>query len=197
MEALASIDLFNFDDTAFAPAHGIDGMHAKPAIANEPRNYLLGHSLSFAPRKGRMPRLFLALELRLSGDRILQSSARTCAQLSLREARSRDRETRFDREQRSNLEAMTSMHARCGLSRVTVLRWVATFECPWKSLRNGQQPIATHARMSSSKGLEKRRQHGPANSVAFQPVFRGAWPRMRRRERRPRTIWRRSRSGRS
>jgi hypothetical protein len=43
MEALASIDLFNLDDTAFAPAHGIDGMHAKPAIANEPRNYLLSH----------------------------------------------------------------------------------------------------------------------------------------------------------
>ena len=44
MEALASIDLFNLDDTAFAPAHSIDGMHAKPAIANKPRNYLLGHS---------------------------------------------------------------------------------------------------------------------------------------------------------
>ena len=52
MEALASIDLFNLDDTAFAPAHGIDGMHAKPAIANEPRNYLLSHFSSSA-RKGR------------------------------------------------------------------------------------------------------------------------------------------------
>jgi hypothetical protein len=92
------------------------------------------------------------------------------------------------------LEAMTSMHARCGLSCVTVLRCVATFECPWKSLRNGQQPIATHARMSSSKGLEKRRQHGLASSVSFQPPFGGAWPRRPRREKRQRTSWRRSRS---
>ena len=52
MEALASIDLFNLDDTAFAPAHGIDGMHAKPAIANEPRNYLLGHSCPPPPERG-------------------------------------------------------------------------------------------------------------------------------------------------
>jgi hypothetical protein len=29
MKSLASIDLFNLDDTAFAPANGIDGMHAK------------------------------------------------------------------------------------------------------------------------------------------------------------------------
>jgi hypothetical protein len=140
-----------------------------------------------------MPRLFLVLELRLSGDRILQSSARTCAQLSLREGRSRDRETRFRLEAAAQkLEAITSMHARCGLSRVTVLRWVATFECPWKSLRNGQQPIASHARMSSSKGLEKRRQHGPASSVSFQQIFGGASPGRPRRERRPRTSWRRS-----
>ena len=44
---------------------------------------------------------------------------------------------------------MTSMHARCGLSRVTVLHWVATFECPWNAHPNGQQPIATHKRKAT------------------------------------------------
>jgi hypothetical protein len=44
IDALASIHFFNLDDTAFAPAYGIDRMHAKPTIANEPRNYLLSHS---------------------------------------------------------------------------------------------------------------------------------------------------------
>ena len=43
MEALASIHLFNLDDPAFAPAHRIDGMHAKPAVGNEPRHYDLSH----------------------------------------------------------------------------------------------------------------------------------------------------------
>ena len=51
MEALASIDLFNLDDTTFAPTHGINGIHAKPAITNEPRNYLLSHSCP-PPLKG-------------------------------------------------------------------------------------------------------------------------------------------------
>jgi hypothetical protein len=36
MEAFATIDFFNLDDTALAPAHRIDGMHAKPAITDKP-----------------------------------------------------------------------------------------------------------------------------------------------------------------
>jgi hypothetical protein len=36
MEALASIDLFNLDDTAFAPAYRVDRMHPKPSIADKP-----------------------------------------------------------------------------------------------------------------------------------------------------------------
>jgi len=39
MEAFATIDFFNLDDTAFAPAHRIDGMHAESAVANEPRHH--------------------------------------------------------------------------------------------------------------------------------------------------------------
>jgi hypothetical protein len=66
---------------------------------------------------------------------------------------------------------------------------------PWKSLHNGQQSIATRARMNSNKGLEKRRQRGLATSVSFQQAFGGASPRKQRRERWPRTSWRRSRSG--
>ena len=51
MEALAGINFFNLDDAAFPSAHSIDGVHAKPAIANEPRNYLLGHA--DLPKKAR------------------------------------------------------------------------------------------------------------------------------------------------
>jgi hypothetical protein len=43
---------------------------------------------------------------------------------------------------------------------------------PWKSLHNGQQSIATRARMNSNKGLEKRRQRGLATSV---PFLAGLW----------------------
>jgi hypothetical protein len=68
---------------------------------------------------------------------------------------------------------------------------------PWNVLPNGRQPIATHARMNSSKGLEKRPQHGLASSVSFQQAFGGPSPKRQRRERRLRTSWRRSRSGRS
>ena len=39
MEAFATIDFFNLDDTAFAPAHRIDGMHAESPVANEPRHH--------------------------------------------------------------------------------------------------------------------------------------------------------------
>ena len=46
MEAFATIDFSStFDDTAFAPAHRIDGMHAESAVANEPcQTPLAGHS---------------------------------------------------------------------------------------------------------------------------------------------------------
>src|SRR5882672_3775166 len=43
MEALACIDFFDLDDTTLAPTHSVDGMHAKPAITNEPRYYQLSH----------------------------------------------------------------------------------------------------------------------------------------------------------
>ena len=172
VEALATIDLFNLDDRDLEPAYSIDGMHARPAIANEPRNYLSSH-FHPPPEKGGVPRLFSALQLRLSGDRILQSSAQTCAQLSLRDERLGDKETRFDWEQAQFLKPMTSMHARCVLSCVTSWPRVI-YVRPWKSLRNGQQPIATHARMNSSKGLKKQRRHGLASSVSFQPTFGGA-----------------------
>jgi hypothetical protein len=112
VETLATIDLFNLDDRDLEPAYSIDGMHARPAIANEPRNYLSSH-FHPPPEKGGVPRLFSALQLRLSGDRILQSSAQTCAQLSLRDERLGDKETRFDWEQAQFLKPMTSMHARC------------------------------------------------------------------------------------
>jgi hypothetical protein len=39
MEALASIDHFDFDNTALAPAHCIDGMYAYRAIIDKPRHY--------------------------------------------------------------------------------------------------------------------------------------------------------------
>jgi hypothetical protein len=38
MKPLARIDLFDLDDTAFAPAHCIDGVYAEGAITNEPRH---------------------------------------------------------------------------------------------------------------------------------------------------------------
>ena len=34
MEPLARIDYFDFDDPAFAAAHGVDGMHADRAISS-------------------------------------------------------------------------------------------------------------------------------------------------------------------
>jgi hypothetical protein len=73
----------------------------------------------------------------------------------------------------------------------------AMLDAAWNALPSGQQPIATYARMASSKGLEKRTQHGLASSVSFQQVFGGPSPKRQRRERRLRTSWRRSRSGQS
>jgi hypothetical protein len=43
MDPLACIDLLDLDDTTFAPTHSVDGMHPKPAIANQPRHRQLSH----------------------------------------------------------------------------------------------------------------------------------------------------------
>jgi hypothetical protein len=92
MEALASIDFFNLDDTAFPSAHGIYSLHAKPAVAHEPRNYLLGHAV-LRSRKRCVPKPIVAAALRHSSDR-----ARTRAQLSLRNRRSKTKKIGFDLE---------------------------------------------------------------------------------------------------
>jgi hypothetical protein len=39
MECLACIDHFDFDDTAFAAAHRVDGMHADRAVIDKPRHH--------------------------------------------------------------------------------------------------------------------------------------------------------------
>jgi hypothetical protein len=39
VEPLSCIDYFDFDDTALAPAHCVDGMHADRAIIDKPRRY--------------------------------------------------------------------------------------------------------------------------------------------------------------
>jgi hypothetical protein len=38
MKPLACIDHFDFDDPAFAAAHGVDGMHADRAVIDRPRH---------------------------------------------------------------------------------------------------------------------------------------------------------------
>jgi hypothetical protein len=43
MDALASIDVFDLDDTAFPLAYCVDRMHAKAPITNEPRHHTLSH----------------------------------------------------------------------------------------------------------------------------------------------------------
>jgi hypothetical protein len=39
MEFLARIHHFDFDDPAFAAAHGVDGIHPDCAIIDKPRHY--------------------------------------------------------------------------------------------------------------------------------------------------------------
>jgi len=39
VEPLARIDHFDFDDPAFAAAHGVDGMHADRALIDKPRHH--------------------------------------------------------------------------------------------------------------------------------------------------------------
>jgi hypothetical protein len=117
MEALARIHLFNLDDPAFAPAHRIDGMHAKPAIGNEPRHHDL--SLGSPPRKERLSKPFVVVMLRLSSDRTSQSWAGTCLQLSPHAARRADPAGRdhWDAKQVSRLLAAKSVrlpvHRHC------------------------------------------------------------------------------------
>jgi hypothetical protein len=44
MDALAQVDILDFDDSAASSAHGVDGVYAEPAIANEPRHDCLSHT---------------------------------------------------------------------------------------------------------------------------------------------------------
>jgi hypothetical protein len=39
MDALASFDFFDLDDTAFPLAYSVDRMHANAATTNEPRHH--------------------------------------------------------------------------------------------------------------------------------------------------------------
>jgi hypothetical protein len=39
MDALANIDVFDLDDTAFPLAYSVDRMHANAATTNEPRHH--------------------------------------------------------------------------------------------------------------------------------------------------------------
>jgi hypothetical protein len=36
MDALACFDFFDFNDAALVPARRLDGVHAEPAVTNEP-----------------------------------------------------------------------------------------------------------------------------------------------------------------
>jgi hypothetical protein len=39
MDTLACVDVLDFNNPAAPAAHTVDGVHAEPAIANEPRHY--------------------------------------------------------------------------------------------------------------------------------------------------------------
>jgi hypothetical protein len=45
MDAFASIDVLDFNNSAGPRAYRVDGVYAEPAIANEPRDHLLSHSI--------------------------------------------------------------------------------------------------------------------------------------------------------
>jgi hypothetical protein len=77
---------------------------------------------------------------------------------------------------------MVTSHGPCSLSRVTFRPASITFNGPWNSRPNGQQPNAAHSQRHSSKGLKKRRQHGFASNVSFHLAFFGLSPRRQRRE---------------
>src|SRR5450631_3077512 len=57
MEPFTCIEHFDFDDTAFAPTHSVDGMHAEPALTNQPRHYQLSHWLPLANAHAGTPRV--------------------------------------------------------------------------------------------------------------------------------------------
>jgi len=44
MDALARVHIFDLDNSGAPPAHSVDGVHAEPAVANEPRHDALGHT---------------------------------------------------------------------------------------------------------------------------------------------------------
>jgi hypothetical protein len=46
MHALASIDVLDLDNPGAPAAYGVDGVHAKAAITNEPRHHDLSHWIS-------------------------------------------------------------------------------------------------------------------------------------------------------
>jgi hypothetical protein len=39
MKALAGVNFFDLNNSRPLPPHGIDGVHAEPAVANRPRHY--------------------------------------------------------------------------------------------------------------------------------------------------------------
>jgi hypothetical protein len=45
VESLARIDHFDFDDTALAPAHAVNGMNADRTVIDKPRHQYLSHWL--------------------------------------------------------------------------------------------------------------------------------------------------------
>jgi hypothetical protein len=52
MDALACVDVLDFNNPAAPAADSVDGVHAEPAAANEPRHYDLSHwSLPFSVAK--------------------------------------------------------------------------------------------------------------------------------------------------
>src|SRR6266851_7718814 len=72
MEPLACLDHFDFDDTTFPPAHSVDGMHPKPAIANQPRHSQLSHwTLPQAHIAGRLGFAAVLLATRLIPIRLV------------------------------------------------------------------------------------------------------------------------------
>jgi hypothetical protein len=75
MEPFACVDNFDFDDTAFAPAHRVDGMHADCTIANEPRDEELSHRLFPLVDRARLGVSVARAFFLLPGPHILTSGA--------------------------------------------------------------------------------------------------------------------------
>ena len=43
VDTLTRVGVLQLNDTPSAPTGGVDGMHLKPAVADEPRHHLLSH----------------------------------------------------------------------------------------------------------------------------------------------------------